>query len=260
MSKFTDDIGHSISGFYDALAVDYDLMTGFTKRFVLEKPFFHMLMDKYKIHTAFDAGCGTGFHSLLLAQMGVNVSAVDASPEMVRRLQLHAEEMKLVLKTFVARFEDLPQVVHEKFDLVLCMGNSLAHILIEQDMLAVLKNFRGLLECDGVLFFQILNYDRILSRRERIQSKKETAAKTFVRSYEYDEQRILFNVQTTEKSNEGTKEKQQTIPLRPWLREELAELLQRAGFTTVHSYGSIALQDFQPEESKDLVILARGEL
>jgi ubiquinone/menaquinone biosynthesis C-methylase UbiE len=70
----------TVAKFYDALAPDYDTMTGFQKRFVHEKPFFRLLVEKYKIRTVLDAGCGTGFHSLLLAQLGVQVTAIDVSP------------------------------------------------------------------------------------------------------------------------------------------------------------------------------------
>ncbi len=66
-----------VASFYDWLAPDYDLMTGFEKRFAHEEPFFRILLGRQTITTAVDAGCGTGFHSLLLAQLGVSVTAVD---------------------------------------------------------------------------------------------------------------------------------------------------------------------------------------
>ena len=83
-----------IPAFYDRLAPDYDEMTGFGKRFVHEKPFFRPLVENLNIATALDAGCGTGFHSLLLAQLGVRVTAVDVSGGMLARLELHGREME----------------------------------------------------------------------------------------------------------------------------------------------------------------------
>ena len=256
-TKSLETAEKTIASFYDAFAADYDLMTGFAKRFVQEKPFFHMLVDKHKIQTALDAGCGTGFHSLLLAQLGVAVTAVDVSGEMVKRLQQHANAMHLKISTLVASFEHLPAAVDQTFDFILSMGNSLVHILTEREMLTVLKNFRGRLKPSGLLFVQTLNYDRILSQRERVQSTKETPMKTFVRFYDYAEQEILFNILTLEKSNGATKERLQTVPLRPWRRDELVGLLGRAGFEGPRVHGGVALQDFHPEDSKDLVILAK---
>jgi hypothetical protein len=51
--------------FYDELDADYDEMTGFERRFSHERPFFRMLIERYNVSTALDAGCGTGFQSLL---------------------------------------------------------------------------------------------------------------------------------------------------------------------------------------------------
>jgi len=257
--KLSENREQTVARFYNALAEDYDLMTDFARRFVHEKPFFHMLVDRHKVSSALDAGCGTGFHSLLLTQLGVKMTAVDASEEMVKRLQHHADAMKLNVKGLVATFEDLPDVETEKFDLVLCMGNSLAHILTEQSMFVVLNNFRRLLKEKGVLFVQNLNYDRILHRQEHIQSKRVTTSKTFIRSYEFRDRKILFNLETLDTSR-STSGRLQTIPLRPWLREELDAILQKVAFENVHFYGDIALHEFEPRDSKDLVIMAHNGL
>src|SRR5512135_913220 len=100
----TTEIEHgtplTIEEFYDALATDYDSMTGFQKRFVQEKPFFRLLVDRHRIRTALDVGCGTGFHSLLLAQLGVEATGIDVSPAMIREAQRHAQELSLTA-TFI---------------------------------------------------------------------------------------------------------------------------------------------------------------
>jgi len=64
----------SIAKFYDLLAPDYDGMTGFADRFARETPAFQTLVRRYGIRQALDAGCGTGFHSILLSQLGVTVT------------------------------------------------------------------------------------------------------------------------------------------------------------------------------------------
>ena len=54
--------------FYDVLAADYNAMTNFERRLITEQPLYRALVDRYHIHTALDAGCGTGFHSILQRQ------------------------------------------------------------------------------------------------------------------------------------------------------------------------------------------------
>ncbi len=246
-----------IASFYDDLAPDYDSMTGFEKRFVQERPFVRVLVERYGIRSALDAGSGSGFHSMLLAQLGVQVTAVDVSAAMLRLVEIHAKELGLRVKTVKARFQELNRMLRRKFDAVFCLGNTLVHILSTKELAKTLRTFSTLLNSDGVLFLQILNYDRILAKRDRIQSSKESVDKTFVRFYDYDEEGILFNILTLQKSAGSVEQKLKTIRLRPLLRSELLSRLQDAGFAEMQSFGGISMKPFEPSDSRDLVILAR---
>ncbi|HEY4613016.1 MAG TPA: methyltransferase domain-containing protein [Bacteroidota bacterium] len=245
----------SIESFYDALAQNYDEMTGFRKRFIQEKPFFRLLVEKYRITTALDAGCGTGFHALLLAQLGIRVTAIDISPEMIQCAVRHARELKLSVEFRRAGFET--RVDGKQFDAVFCLGNSLAHLLTLERLNTALQNFSRMLQPRGILFLQNLNYDRILARKERVQSTKESNGKTFIRFYDYTDERILFNLLTLEKVNTTIEQKLQSVELRPLRQAELASLLRESGFDDIKSYGGISMEEFHPASSKDLVMLAR---
>jgi SAM-dependent methyltransferase len=253
----TDEaVEQNIAAFYDALAPDYDAMTGFQKRFVHERPFFRLLVDRYGINEAVDAGSGSGFHSLLLASLGVQVTAVDISPEMIRLLKRHAKEMGLVVRAVESSFLSLPSVVHDKIDALFCMGNSLAHVLSRGELSDTLGSFAQVLKPGGVLFMQNLNYDRILARHESIQSVKESNGVTYVRYYEYKADTIQFHILRLKKENADIRHELNTVELRPILENELVELLTGAGFGDVKRFGGIAMEEFRPQTSKDLVVLA----
>ncbi|HEX9614059.1 MAG TPA: class I SAM-dependent methyltransferase, partial [Bacteroidota bacterium] len=100
----------AVKEFYDSLSADYDLITDFPKRFIRERPFFHMLIDKFQIRSALDAGAGTGFHSILLAQLGVAVTAVDISPKMISFVKAHAAQRGLSVKALVGSFTNIPNL------------------------------------------------------------------------------------------------------------------------------------------------------
>ncbi len=247
----------SVSEFYDTLAPDYDSMTGFEKRFVQERPFFRLLVERYGVQTALDAGCGSGFHSLLLSELGVRVTAVDASAQMVRLTKTHARARDVNIETMVTSFEELGSVLKKKFGAVFVMGNSLPHLVKPGSLQRTLKNFYDLLLPDGIFFSQNLNYDRILARRDHIQNVKEVGDRTFVRSYEYDQDGILFNIVTRTTSPAKPEEKSQAIRLKPLLQNDLVRMLTETGFADVKLYGGISMEPFNPEASKDLVALAR---
>jgi SAM-dependent methyltransferase len=246
-----------VGEFYDALAPDYDLMTGFEKRFIQERPFFHMLVDKFRIQSVLDAGSGTGFHSLLLAQLGVDVTAIDISPKMITFVRKHAKRLGLDVKALVSSFENIPNVVGESFDAVLSLGNSLAHAASREDLLHSLRAFGAVLRPAGILFIQNLNYDRILAQREKVQSVKEVGNKTFVRFYDYDEKSVTFNILTIERTEEGIDQRHRTIKLLPLVKSDIIGALESAGFMDIQVFGGISMEDFVPKTSKDLVILAR---
>jgi glycine/sarcosine N-methyltransferase len=249
-----------IEGFYDALAPDYDTMTGFEKRFVQERPFFRVLVERFKIKSALDAGCGSGFHSLLLAQLGVQVTGVDISAEMLRRVEQHARDLNVHVKALRGTFQELDRVVRGRFDAVFSLGNSLPHILTLKELTRALRNFGSLLNPQGILFVQNLNYDRILAKRDRVQSSKEIGNKTFVRFYDYDEKGILFNILTLDKSKGTVEQKLETVRLRPPLQDELLKCLVDTGFSDIQSFGTISMEAFDPTKSKDLVVLAQKRM
>lgn len=245
-----------VAAFYDSLAPDYDAMTGFRKRFVKERPFFRLLVTRYGITTALDAGSGSGFHSLLLASLGVQVTAVDVSPKMIELLRTHAQEMGVTVRALESTFLALPLEVQEKLDAVFCMGNVLAHVLRRSELSDTFSAFARVLKPGGLLFFQNLNYDRILARRESVQSINESETTTYVRYYEYEEDTIRFHILKVKKEGTGVTHELNSTTLRPIVRNELLQLLPEAGFDDIRLFGGITMEEFQEQASKDLVILA----
>jgi glycine/sarcosine N-methyltransferase len=243
--------------FYDSLASEYDLMTDFPTRFERERPSFQALVERHGVRSALDAGCGTGFHALLLAQLGVRVTAVDTSKAMLARARQHARELGLRIETVRAGFAHLQKKIHKRFDSVFCMGNTLAHLLSPEDLRLALANFAALLRPGGIFFAQNLNYDRILRERGQIQNVKESHGKKFTRSYEYDGDLITFIIQTTEDIPGAAQSRSSSTRLRPVLADELVAGLEAAGWRSVQTFGGIAMGPFDRERSMDLVVLAR---
>jgi 2-polyprenyl-3-methyl-5-hydroxy-6-metoxy-1,4-benzoquinol methylase len=259
MAQMTDVANHleSVKEFYDSLSAEYDLMTDFQGRFVRERPFFHMLIDRYHIQSALDAGSGTGFHSVLLAQLGVKVTAVDVSPAMISFVQEHASQRSVDIRAVVAGFEDIPGIVGGSYDAVFSLGNSMAHANSKEELLVWLRAFASVLNPGGILFIQNLNYDRILTQQENVLGTKQSGNKTFERFYEFEGDRVVFNIRTTERTTGGVNQRQRSVSLLPLLRPDLLSALETAGFSDIQSFGGISMSAFAPKTSTDLVMLAR---
>jgi glycine/sarcosine N-methyltransferase len=243
-----------IAGFYDWLAPEYDRMTGFDERFERETPVFRQIVDRYGTRSAVDAGCGTGFLSLLLARIGVDVTAADLSALMLKALEERAAAAGLAISILAGPFQDIGRQVSPPVDAVFCLGNSLPHLLTEDDLSASLRSFATALRPGGLLVLQTLNYDRILAAKERVQSVKETGGTTYVRFYDYEESLLRFNILRLTKQAGGIVHEMRSITLRPILKNPLCRLLSEAGFVDAAPFGGFAKEEFLPETSRDLVV------
>lgn len=247
-----------IAGFYDALSADYDVMTGFEARLERERPAFKRLVEDYGIRTAVDAGSGTGVHALLLAELGVDVTAVDLSEKMTKRLMERAVERGLMVSVAVGDIRHLPNLAPRGADAVLCLGNTLAHLESPAALEEAARSFVRTLKPGGLLTLQLLNYDRIIEQRETIQSIRQIDGVTFVRFYEFGGERLRFNILRIW-SVQGTLHHDLHKSLvSPFGHDVVRTSLEHAGFIDIRVYGSIGLEAFQVHDSTDVVVVARS--
>ncbi len=240
--------------FYDALADGYDAMTGFEQRFIKEKPYLRRLVDAQGIGTALDAGCGTGFHALALAQLGVRVTAVDVSAAMVARVREHARELGLDVRVIHAPFRDLHERTTGSFDAVFCLGNTIAHLLTVSDLQETFAVFGRLLRSGGTLYVQTLNYARILAARERVQHVREVGDDLYIRFYDFDTSHLRFNILRLRRSSGDWLQDLHSTLLHPWMVPDLDEAASTAGLTSGKAFGGISGGGFDSATSKDLLM------
>lgn len=109
-----------------------------------------------------DVACGTGFHSVRLANEGFDVVSADGSPEMLAKAFQNGRNYGHILRCVQADWRWLNRDVHGKFDAVICLGNSFTHLFTERDRRKALAEFYAALRHDGILILDQRNYDVIL--------------------------------------------------------------------------------------------------
>ncbi|MBA4312963.1 MAG: hypothetical protein C0417_10065 [Chlorobiaceae bacterium] len=246
----------AIKQFYDNLASSYDGMTSFDERFKKEEKYFKSIIEKYKISSALDAGAGTGFHSLLLASLGIDVTAVDISPKMLKQARKHAREMHLKIKTVQSDFLSIHKLIECKFDAIFCLGNSLPHIP-PKSLHNTFKIFFQMLHPGGIIVFQILNYNRILHEGERIQNVRNSKEFTSIRYYDFYKKTFRFNILTIHHpANKASSHIFNSIIHYPIYQEKLMDIASKSGFIKQQSYGGIDLLGYRANSSRDIVLIA----
>jgi len=254
--ELTTDAQRSVSVFFDALAPAYDSMTDIESRLVRERPFFHVLVERYGMRTAIDAGTGTGVHGILLAQLGVHVTAVDVSHDMLHLAEGNAIRHGVTLETVHADLLTLTDVVKGPVDAVLCLGNTLANIVTVGELHRVFAGFRRLLKPGGVLVVQVLNYVKIPRDREVLLLSRERKGVVFERRYRPHSKLLEFETSIRRPSGVETR----TVLHHPWSAGTLVSLLADTGFKTPAIHGGIDLRIFDPEVSIDLVLVTQPDV
>lgn len=258
----------TIEDFYDALAPMFDVMTDWEARLATEGPFLRAVLEEVQARRVLDAACGSGGHALAVAEWGYEVTGADASPVMVQMAQEKARAAGLTVPFAAAGLAELAEIPGlGMFDVVLCLGNSLPHLLSQAELIAALRAVAAVLEPGGLFVTQNLNYDLRWQRQPRwfaaqggTLNGQEVLVWRFA-DYDVTAGRIAFHVALFRKAEAGWQVQVHTTPQRPLFQANLLAALVEAGFGEVRTYAGMTSSPgpFDPASSGDLVVVARKE-
>ena len=249
--------------FYDELAPVFDVMTDWSSRLEIEGPFLFRALEQIKARTVLDAACGSGGHALELAEQGYDVVGTDISSAMIELAQAKVGATRQI-RFLVAGLGEL-SLRFPRFDAVLCLGNSLPHILEETDLAAALTDLVNCVRPGGILILHNLNYDRRWLVRPRwfavdsgIHQDHQVLVWRFADYVDTPIPRVDFHIALFQQSQDGTwSAKVNSTPQRPLFQADLVKILPAAGLTDIAFYGDLTGSAFLPHESPDLVVVAR---
>jgi len=252
---------------YEHLAPVYDYFIDWKRRLAYELPFLikeiSNLGENPHELKVLDAACGTGRHAIALANEGFQMSGADLYPEMVShaRANAFAADQKLNLKT--VGFGNMAKAfAGEQFDALLCLGNSLPHVQSQKELAEALADFAALVKPGGSMIVQSRNFDRVVKKKLRWMDPQAVDDKNkhyvFFRFYDFLPNGLIqFNILTL--SREGTQDwrtEMDSTLLYPTISEHLLVEIKKVGFEEVRFYGNMAGDEFDPESSSDLVVVA----
>jgi glycine/sarcosine N-methyltransferase len=244
--------------FYDQIADSYAELTGQSRRQAPAGRFIEELMRRFDIASAVDAACGAGLFAIELARREVDVIASDISSEMLKSAELNAAAAGIdtdICSWLQAPMQDLGDRISGARDAVVCMGNSLPHLLDDEDLRRTLEGFAAILTGGGVLALHLLNYAGVLGRGERIVGITRDGEREFVRFYDFGDDLVDFNILEIKwDADGGPATKLISTPLRPYLYNELTDALAGAGFSDIQTFGDLQFSPFDPETSDTLLL------
>lgn len=261
--------------FHDWLAKRYDLIINQKERFSKEIPDLVKIFKNLKVKTILDVGCGTGGHSIVLAQEGFEVVGIDRSSRMIDV----AQEKRKSLPYPVARrvkfisedYKSLDTLLDKNFDAVIFMGSALAHVENPQH---VLQEVSKVLNEKAVIICQIVNYSKVIKVNKRIYDVNigkspypKESEQAFLRFY--DEKEDGFLTQNLGVFVKGQKKwsfkGMRSMHVYPLTKERVTAFLKKAKFTKIKYYGGekgffydhLFSKSFNPIKSDVLIVVAR---
>lgn len=199
-----------------------------------------------------DVGCGTGLLSHALASEFDSVEGVDLDGEMVRRSlsKSSCNEMFRALNMMDLRSTFTPGY----FDIITCLGNTIAHLSSNVDVTSVLHSFYELLADGGVAVIQIVNFDRVIKHGAVGLPFLETPDVEFLRNYIYDGDAKVVEFSSSIRNKENGEQFDNSVELLPLLKSELETLLFEAGFKSVEIYGDYQCGDWSDETGPTIAV------
>ncbi|MFH1198140.1 MAG: class I SAM-dependent methyltransferase [bacterium] len=240
------------SEFYDNLSEFYDGMIDFKKSLVKKSELLKNFTGGCK--SALDVGCGTGVDSIALALNGLKVTAIDPSPKMIERAVENAFQSNVEINFINGVMENVDLPRGEYFDIAVSLGNAAANIPTDE-LIFTLQKIHDMLGSGGKLLIQILNYDLILEKQERIVNISKSGENYIVRFYDFEWDIVRFNILVF---NEKDRSNYQMFSSQIFTHTkcEMGSILKDCGFSNIELFGGLDKSVFDPGKSKDLIMAA----
>jgi glycine/sarcosine N-methyltransferase len=252
---------------FEDLAYIYDQTIDWEQRLVREIPFLTTLIQDKPNARILDLACGSGRHAVALASQGYEVTGLDLSPQMIEAAKHHVKEKGVSVQFSVTDMRQVRELLEGQFDLIICLGNSLALLPTLSDVQQTLTNVHQLLTEGGSFVSQILNFEEIRQTEFRFFPLKSGRTKNgeevvFARFFETQKtegsRRLVFlGVIQTQSSWQPKLSSHQVLQLdKPILESALKD----AGFNQMVFYQDYNEQPFNPQQSRNLVSIGTKKL
>jgi glycine/sarcosine N-methyltransferase len=217
--------------FNSEFANHWDELVGWEKRSSTEIAFLMSLLKKFNCRSVLDVALGTGFHSVELLKQGLRVKSVDVSPAMIKVANQNAKRHSVTLDMVCADWAELDRKIPQKFDCILCLGNSLACEMNSAKRQQAVHNWVNVLSENGIIIVDRRNYESLLSHNYNLSAKGQYSGKT-------------VKITPTKVTSDGTvfsytfsDGKTFDLSMYPLLDSQINELFRKVNYRPIEVYG-----------------------
>lgn len=206
-----------------------------------------------------DMACGTGNYSIKLSELGHQVYGIDLDDRMIDMANAKSKSKGLTTSYLSGDMRDVGDIfTNGEYNLVFCIGNSLVHLQTTDEIEKLLEDIYRIIDINGKLVIQIINYDRILKYKidHLPDINRQEKGVRFIRKYDYksEENKIYFNTEIIVEDSNGARSFTNSIPLLPLQSFELVEILEKVGFSDIKLYGNFNGGEYSLESYPTIVV------
>ncbi len=254
-----------------APASDYDQFVDWDKRLAREAPLFRWALKIADARSVIDVGAGSARHSVMFAQWGMSVDAVDPDESMLAQATVNIEaaaesliEAGGTVRLSRGGFGQLASLGLGSADALVCTGNALPHVEGRKGLRKALRDFAAVLRPGGVVVLHLLNHARLLASRPRVippvLRDAPEGTRVFLRVIDYPagEEFLDFDFVTLVRGPDGAwdlshrRSAHTALPL-----EVLDRELRAAGFRDVDVFGDHERAPLDIDRDESVIVVAR---
>lgn len=225
--------------FYDLLYQD--------KNYIDEVIYIDELIKNYAVESrdVLDLGCGTGKHSLLMAQFGYQVCGIDASQDMLnianQRKENHDKSISGNLGYICSDIRNMNG--NQEYDVIVSLFHVMSYQITEQDIYSVLNTVNNNLKKNGLFIFDFWYGPAVLKEKPHTRVKKVikdnikvTRIAEPLHRIEDNIVEILYTIYAKEPQEKQFREISELHKIRYFFREELEMFLSDNSLDIINCY------------------------
>ncbi len=185
-----------------------------------------------------DVGCGTGTATLLLAKQGYEMTGMDLSDSMLKRLKKKAKKEKIKINIVRGDMRDIPEKIG-KFDAVISMFDTINYNLTDAELKSTFKSVYKVLSKKGIFIFDVNTIYCLETVWDNGIMAREGKGVYSIWKNTYDRERnistLFLTIFKKEKDNLYTRF-DEVHKERGYELKQIVEYLEEVGFTSVRYY------------------------
>ena len=221
---------------YKALAVSYDRLTNDVD-YEAVVAFYRQILQREGVtpRTAVDLACGTGSVAILLAEQGLQVTAVDMSEDMLTVANQKADGMENPPRFVRQPLQELK--LPRGVDLAVCALDSLDYITDPADCAQAIKRIYKALNPGGIFIFDVNTPEKLRAMDGQVFLDEDDDVYCVWRG-EFDEQTNIcsYGMDLFQREGECWYRSFEEHREYAYTQEQLTTYLKEAGFTHIEVY------------------------